>query len=75
MKLLNKYNDIITKYQNGDFRNDNLTMYEILERAGEIDFFDKMNLSEIYVLINQSTGLTKNMFCMIKNQKLQKEIS
>lgn len=72
MKLLNKYNDIITKYKNGDFGNDNLTMYEILERAGEIDFFEKMNLSEVDVLINQSTGLTKNMFCMIKNQKLEK---
>lgn len=72
MKLLNKYNDIMTKYKNGEFGNDNLTMHEILERAGEADLFEKMNLSEIEVLINQSTGLAKNMFCIIKSRKVEK---
>ena len=66
---LEKYQDILNRYRNGEFGNDHLTMYEILERAGESELFAKMDLSEIEVLINESSGLTKKMFLAIKKTK------
>lgn len=72
MKLLEKYNDIMLRYRNGDFCSENLTMGKILEIAGEPDLFEKMDLSEIQFLIDASTGFTKSMFCTIKEQKIKK---
>ena len=72
MKLLEKYNDIVLRYRNGDFCSENLTMGKILEIAGEPDLFEKMDLSEIQFLIDASTGFTKSMFYTIKEQKIKK---
>lgn len=58
------------RYYDGEFGSENLTMHEILEKAGEEDLFEKMSTSEIQTLINNSHGFTKKMFIDILNQKI-----
>lgn len=74
-KFLTRYTDIIKKYKNGEFGDEQLTLYDILSRVGETDILDKMSLSEIHTLTNNSSGLLKQMFSTLevkKKQSLQK---
>lgn len=68
-KLLKRYNDIMKKYKSGEYGYTHLTMREILARANEPDLFDKMNLSEVQYLIDNSSGMTKQLFFSIKANK------
>lgn len=56
-------------YRNGDFGEDHLTMGAILEKAGEPKLFEKMSLAELQYLIDNATGINKQMFCMIKDYR------
>lgn len=67
MTKLEEYNDIMNRYYNGEFGNNNLTMSEILERAGRTELFDEMAPSEIDTLINQSAGFMKLFFIQKRN--------
>ena len=68
-KLLKKYNNIMKKYRSGEYGYTHLSMREILSKAGEPDLFDKMNLSEIQYLIDNSSGITKQLFSSIKSNR------
>ena len=71
-KYLMLYNEIITKYRNGAFGENHLTLHEILSKAGEPDLLEKMTLSEIQQLLNTSSGMTKQMFSYVKGRKIDK---
>ena len=49
------------RYKNGEFGQDNLTVGEILKRAGIPDLFDKMTLSELQDLATNVSGVLKTM--------------
>ena len=68
-ELIKKYYSIMARYRKGEFGNNHLTVYDILEKAGELDLFDKMSQSEIQFLIDKSSGITKLMFIEIKKSK------
>lgn len=69
MGNLEKYYKIMEDYHQGKYGG-NLTMHEILEQAGEIDLFDKMSISEVQVLWNEASGITKMMFMNIIKKKM-----
>ena len=56
-------------YHRGKFGDTHLTMYEILDKAGEPDLFDKMSLGDLQYLIENSNGIQKQMFCHLKSQR------
>lgn len=66
---LEKYYKIITKYKNGDFSDEHLSLAEILDTAGESDLLNQMSISEIQYLIDNSSGITKMIFSEVKKQK------
>lgn len=74
MKYLNKYNNIMAKYKNGEYGNKNLSMYDILDKADSHDLITKLNLSEIEELLSLSSGIIKKMFSMLKQEMKSKVI-
>ena len=68
-EYLQKYNEIMETYHRGEFGDTHLTMHEILHKAGELDLFDKMSLSDLQYLIENTCGIKKQMFCHLKSQK------
>lgn len=68
-KFLEKYYDIMSKYRNGEFGEQHLTLNDILLKANEGSLINDMTLSEIEYLIRNSSGMTKQMFTLIKAQK------
>lgn len=70
-EYLQKYNDIMKKYRCGEFGDTHLTMHEILHKAGEPDLFDKMSLSDLQYLIENTCGIHKQMFSYLKSKKEQ----
>lgn len=66
MNYLQKYNDIMERYRNGEFGDEHLSIYEILQRAGEPELLKNLNSSEIQQLIETSSGMTKYMFSNLK---------
>lgn len=70
-KFLKKYNDIMEMYKCGEFGEDHLTLNDILIKANAPDLIEKMSLTEIEYLVDHSSGMVKQMFCYIKNQKLE----
>lgn len=64
------YKEIMERYRNGEFGNDNLSMHDILERAGYPKLLEEMNLEEIDELINNSTGFSKMLFLNVKQNKM-----
>ncbi len=49
--------------------NSNLSMHDILERAGFPKLLEEMNLEEIQELINNSNGFSKMLFLNVRNNK------
>lgn len=83
-KFLNQYYKIIEQYKSGEFGQDNLTLGEILNRAGVPELFDKMTLSELRDLADNVSGVLKAMVKGIYNRRkytiqkmshLEKELS
>lgn len=66
---LEKYKVLMEKYHRGDFGKENLTMSEILNKAGESDLLDRMSVSDLQYLTDNSSGITREMFCRIKAEK------
>ena len=69
MTNLDKYYDIMNRYKSGEFGNENLSMHEILDKANAPHLIEEMNLNEIQHLIDSTSGLTKNMFLLIKQER------
>ena len=65
-----KYDEIINNYRSGKLGDTNLSMQSILENVGEEELFDRMSIEDIDYLINNSTGIIKTMFSLIKNKKM-----
>lgn len=72
MKYLDKYNDIMAKYKRGEYGTENLSLYDILDRADSVDIFDRMDISEIQELLDSTSGIAKMMFSMLKKKKESK---
>ena len=70
-EYLQKYNDIMKKYRRGEFGDTHLTMRDILYRAEEPDLFDKMSLDDLQYLIENTSGIHKQMFSYLKSKKEQ----
>ena len=70
-EYLQKYNDIMEKYRRGEFGDTHLTMHDILYRAEEPDLFDKMSLDDLQYLIENTSGIHKQMFSYLKSKKEQ----
>ena len=70
-EYLQKYNDIMKKYHCGEFGDTHLTMRDILYRAEELDLFDKMSLDDLQYLIENTSGIHKQMFSYLKSKKEQ----
>lgn len=66
-----KYNEIMKKYRSGELGDGHLTLRDILSRFNETDILDKMSLSEIHMLTNNSSGLLKQMFATSESNKKQ----
>ncbi len=65
-----KYNDIMQRYRNGEFGDNYLTLAQIMAAAGEPDFFENLTIEEIDELINQSTGMLRMFFAGLKEKTL-----
>lgn len=63
------YREIMERYRNGDFGNDNLSMHDILERAEHPKLLEEMDLEEIQELINNSNGFSKMLFLNVRKDK------
>ena len=70
-EYLQKYNEIMETYHRGEFGETHLTMHEILHKAGEPDLFDKMSLDDLQYLIENTSGIHKQMFSYLKSKKEQ----
>lgn len=64
-----KYTEIMERYRNGEFGYAPQTLYEILNKAGEPDLFEKFSREELQTLANRSTGLTRMMFSLLLDKK------
>ena len=69
-KFLMRYDDAIKKYRSGEFGDVPLTLYDILSKVGEVDILEKMSLSEIRTLTDNSSGLLKQMFAASAKRKI-----
>ena len=70
-EYLQKYNEIMETYHRGEFGDTHLTMHEILHKAEESDLFDKMSLDDLQYLIENTSGIHKQMFSYLKSKKEQ----
>ena len=70
MNNIEKYNEIMARYENGEFGNSHLSLKQILVRANEENLLEQMSLEEIDYLIEYNSGLTRLMFLEIKKQRL-----
>lgn len=70
-EYLQKYNEIMDTYYRGEFGEMHLTMRDILYRAEEPDLFDKMSLDDLQYLIENTSGIYKQMFSYLKSKKEQ----
>ena len=70
-EYLQKYNEIMETYHRGEFGDTHLTMHEILHKAEEPDLFDKMSLDDLQYLIENTSGIHKQMFSYLKSKKEQ----
>lgn len=70
-EYLQKYNEIMETYHRGEFGDTHLTMREILYRAEEPDLFDKISLDDLQYLIENTSGIHKQMFSYLKSKKEQ----
>lgn len=59
---IDKYNEIMQRYHLGELGIQNLTLREILSKAGEEDLLDNMSLKELEYLREKSSGPTKLLF-------------
>lgn len=71
MSNLEKFNDMMNRYRVGEFGKEYLSMYEILRRSNNVDLLDNLTLSEIQSLIDMTSGITKEMFVMLKEKKMK----
>ncbi len=72
MNNIEKYNEIMARYEKGEFGNNHLALKQILILANEENLLEQMSLKEIDYLIEHKNGLTKLMFLEIKKQKISK---
>ena len=70
-EYLQKYNEIMETYHRGEFGDTYLAMHEILHKAEEPDLFDKMSLDDLQYLIENTSGIYKQMFNYFKSKKEQ----
>ena len=70
-EYLQKYNEIMETYHRGEFGDTHLTMRDILYRAEEPNLFDKMSLDDLQYLIENTSGIHKQMFSYLKSKKEQ----
>ncbi len=70
-KYLIKYNEILDMYQNGSFGSKHLSLDEILNEANEPNLISKMTVNEIFELENKSFGISKRMYSIIKQHKIE----
>ena len=70
MNNIEKYNEIMARYESGEFGSTHLSLKQILILSNEENLLEQMSLEEIDYLIEHNRGLTKLMFLEIKKQKL-----
>ncbi len=73
MEKLEEYKEILNRYKNGEFGDEALSLYEILEKAGRLTILDEMSIEEITVLVEKTHGITKSLYLNIRNKKMNAE--
>lgn len=68
MSRLQEYYEAMKRYRNGEFGSKYLSVDEILHRAGKPDFLKGLTATEVQHLIETSSGMTKSMFCELKQR-------
>lgn len=71
MSNIEKYNNIIERYRNGEFGAESLSMNEILIKANERDLLQNMTVYELQELYKSSTNVFRHMFGLLIEQKLK----
>lgn len=61
-KYSDEYNKIMEQYRNGEFGEDNLSVYDILSKAGKPNLLEKMSIEELQELYENSSGMFKTLF-------------
>ena len=69
-QLINRYYEIMRKYREGKYGNENLNVYEILNIAGEPNLLNQMRLDELIYLEKNSSGENKEA---IKNLRIRRQ--
>lgn len=74
MSCLQEYYKAIERYRNGEFGKEHLSIDEILHKSGKPDLLKGLTVTEVQHLIETSSGMTKSMFCELKqrNEKMKK---
>ena len=70
---IEKYNNILQRYRNGEFGEKTLTLQEILIAANEPNLLNEMTSSEVQYLCDHSSGMLKSMFLLLQKKKLSEE--
>lgn len=71
MSNIEKYNNIMERYRNGEFGTESLSMNEILIKANEKDLLQNMTVYELQELYKSSTNVFRYMFGLLIEQKLK----
>lgn len=72
-ELINKYKSIIERYKNCEFGTEPLTLNEILSKVDETELLEKMNIDELQILLNSSSGMLKQLFSNLISKKMKSE--
>ena len=57
-EAIKKYNDIMRRYHDGEFGNDNLSLHQILTLAGAPTLLENMSPSELQELMRQTESMS-----------------
>lgn len=72
MEKIKEYKEIMKRYRDGEFGKDNLSVFEILERTGKPNLLNDMSISELEELLNSSTGVIRELFLKLIQEKEKK---
>lgn len=65
---LTKYKEIMERYKNGEFGEEDLSLHEILLRAGEPNLLRQMSLEELEKLVDSSYGISRALFITLRKE-------
>jgi len=71
--IYSKYREIMQRYRNGEYGKDHLSLYEILEKAGEQNLLKQLTLREVLELIKHPSRTPAGTLILVED-KIEQEI-